>query len=960
MSFQYINPYFIPNNQNYIAQNSQNYAVQKNYGYIQSPYSVSFYNQNALYPYNPLYMPKLTSKYVPLGQTKAPNGETVYIFALNNGHKVAIMPRKDNATIVKTFLNGGSMNEVDSIRGISHCIEHFLFKGSSKYEDGDVFRLSAKMGASTNASTDYAKTDYYITAPYMDENNLAKIIEIQGDMISSPSFTNEAIEAEKGPVCSEISMINDDVSTIVLDKAVRNLFQIKSDSKNLVAGSIDTVQGLKRDDIINHHQTFYTPDNLYTVVVGDVDVEKTINLIADNFKIPKKSNQNIQRKEILTPITVPKREDFKSKKTKYTQLVSAFAGPRPDNYRDFVLCDMLMHYLLNFSTSNLKNELEDIDASASYGVQKVGLRKDDPYALLFLLALKPQDEQKGLDIFYDGIQKVQNELISNEDMRALKNAIKKSTAFSMTDSENLCNEIGMNFLDNSIDFMSQKMEYIENATPNDLAEVARKYLDLNKISIVLAHPSEVSNETIKQNYANSKYSMQNVNKPKNLVSFCGMKKITTSDIKEYNLQNNTRLAINNSNSDLCVFKWTINTPPIKPKNSNIPAVLEYMFTKGTDYKNSSELERYKELNGIDSSVFVNGKSIEISADCLVENIQKTLALLNELMYHPKLTQKDFDDAKAYVKNDLLLSDKNAKSNLLDKLYPGYFPTTSTRLKEIDSLSLDDIKEFYMEMLKNASSTCVATIPYEKYPQIMQSLINYQSINNVQFKEAAPKLSPIFTPNPKPSVICDTDNLNQAQIYQTYQFPLSGNIEDEIKFELLNTILGGTPNSRLFGDLREKQNLAYSVSSSVQSFENTGILTLRIGTTTDHKEQGVQEFDNVRKSLEGFKKHTNLLQKELVSDEELESAKMRLKQNLIEQCQNPMMETDLLAMNILEPYGIKRIDKYFEAIDSISKEDIKKTAKFIFSYNPTVSILASEDTINSQIKYLKTLGDVSFV
>ena len=185
--------------------------------------------------------------------------------------------------------------------------------------------------------------------------------------------------------------------------------------------------------------------------------------------------------------------------------------------------------------------------------------------------------------------------------------------------------------------------------------------------------------------------------------------------------------------------------------------------------------------------------------------------------------------------------------------------------------------------------------------------------------------------------------------------MSGNIEDEIKFEMLNTILGGTPNSRLFSDLREEQNLAYSVSSSIHAFENSGILTLKIQTTTDNPEADIQSYDNVQKSLEGFKKHTDLLMKEYVSDEELSAAKMRLKQNIIGQCQNPISETDLLAMNILEPYGIKRIDKYFEAIDKITKEDIKRAANYIFSHNPTTSILASEDTINSQMNYLKSQG-----
>ena len=187
--------------------------------------------------------------------------------------------------------------------------------------------------------------------------------------------------------------------------------------------------------------------------------------------------------------------------------------------------------------------------------------------------------------------------------------------------------------------------------------------------------------------------------------------------------------------------------------------------------------------------------------------------------------------------------------------------------------------------------------------------------------------------------------------------MSGNIYDEVKFELLNTVLGASPNSRLFSDLREKENLAYHVSSDIQSFENTGILTLKIQTTTDNPEASITSYDNVQKSLDGFRRHTDLLQDELISDDELKSAKRKLKQKIIGQCQNPISETNLIAMNMLQPNGIKRIDKYFEAIDKMTKEDIQNAAKFIFSNQPTISILASPDTINSQMEYLKSLGDI---
>lgn len=959
MTFQYIYPNYNLSNQYAMVQQPLNNAMPSAYT-MQNPYDVSLYNQSNIYPFSPIYLPKVAQNYALIGQINSPSGEIVNLYKLANGQKVAIMPRKDQATIVKTFLDGGSMNETDDIRGISHCIEHCLFKGSSKLKDGDVFKLTSLMGASTNASTDYAKTDYYITAPYMNQDNLKKTIEIQGDMISNPLFDANALESEKGPICSEISMINDDPITIAFDKVIRNLFQINSNSHNLVAGSIETVSNLTRDNVVNHHGTYYNPNNLYTVVVGDVDPNETIELIAKNFTLPAYNSAFENHKtETLTPVESPKRVDFRTPKATFTSVIMAFCGPKPQDSKDFIIGKMISYYLSQCSSSALKKNLEEINADYASDNQKVGLKQTDPYALVSVIGVNPGDEQKGIDIFYDAIQKLQNEPLSDNDMMALMSYMNKDIELMMCDSENICNMLGECYLDNSLDLFANYKGLLQSITKQDIMNYARKYYDLNKISMVVVHPQSVSEKQIKSNYDNSKYSYKKImnNPARNLVSFCGEKKISSQGVEELTLSNNTHLALNNTNSNLCVFNWSIKTPPIKPKNPNIPAVLRYMFLKGTDFKSQGELEQYKELNGINADVYVNGKSIEINADCLVYNADKTLSILDELMYHPNLTEQDFNKAKQYVKDMLRNSEKDASSNLLDDMLPDYFPNSAKMLKTIDELTLSDVKEFYQELIKNGSSTFVATAPFLRFPDLKNSIINAQSSSNISFKDATPKLAPLFKETSETVVVLDTDELNQAQIYKSYRFPLSGNISDEAKFEILNTILGGSPNSRLFSDLREKQNLAYSVSSTIQSFENSGILTLKIQTTTDHKDQGVTSYDNVQKSLDGFQKHTDKLCNEYISDDELEAAKMKLKQSVIGQTQNPYLENDLLALNISEPYGLKRIDKYIDAINNVTKEDIKQAANFVFSRKPTISILASKDTINSQMDYLKKLGRI---
>lgn len=954
MSIQNLNPYYLPR-QNYgfiVAPQVQQVA----YPYVQNPYQASFYNQNINFPYLPVFKTQ-NPDYIKLGELIGPNGEKTHLFRLSNGHEVAIMQRKDELSIVKTFVDAGSTNETDEKRGVSHVNEHGLFKGSTKLKDGDVFKLTGQMGAYTNASTDYAQINYYISAPYMGLEELKKTIEIQGDMIYNPTFDVEAMESEKGPICSEISMINDDPTTRAFDKVIRNLFQIQSDSENLVAGSIDTVKALTKTDMHNYHQTYYAPENLHTVIIADdsIPLDTIMGEVVKNFRPAYAHNQKITpKKEELRPLQVAKREDIRSSKTNSTNVFLAFAGPVPTNSKDFVIQKMLDFYIGQCSTSDLKNNLESINANYSSALQKVGLKDTDPYALVSLMETNPNEEQVALDYFYDAIKKLQTQPLSDDDMLAIRNYLNKNLEFMMSDSEAICDTIGDCLRDNSIEFYTNFRQIASSVTKEDIMNFARRYYDLNKASIVVVHPTSVSESDIQRNFSASKYALHNVNK-QNQVSFTGIKNVNTDSVKEYKLSNNTHLVLNKTNSDLCVFNWSVNTPPVKPKNPNIPAVLRYMFTKGSEYHKQSELERYKELNGIDVDVFVNGRCIEISGNCLSENVEKTLALINELMYHPKLTENDFEAAKKYVKSMLQARQKDASENLLDRLYPGYFPTYEKMLKEIDNLRLSDVKEFYGQLLRSASSSFVATLPLDKHPNLANTVIAHQNMPNVIFKENVPKLTPIFEANPQSNVVYDTDDLNQAQIYQTYKFPMSGNIEDEAKFELIHTILGGSSNARLFSDLREKQNLAYAVSSSIQSFGNTGILTMQIQTTTDDKNAGVQTFDNVQKSLDGFKKHRDLLCNQLVSDEELASAKMRLKQKIIGQCQNPLTETDLLAMNVIEPYGIKRIDKYVEAIDKITKEDIMEASKFIFSHNPTTSILASPDTINSQLPYLKTLG-----
>ena len=172
--------------------------------------------------------------------------------------------------------------------------------------------------------------------------------------------------------------------------------------------------------------------------------------------------------------------------------------------------------------------------------------------------------------------------------------------------------------------------------------------------------------------------------------------------------------------------------------------------------------------------------------------------------------------------------------------------------------------------------------------------------------------------------------------------------------LLNTILGGNPSSRLFSDLREKEKLAYHVKSSTKNYENIGVMSLKIGTTTDNKETGEQSFDNVKKSIDGFNRHIEKIKTEKVTDEELANAKLSLKNSVLNSNHASDDKTISLLQGLNSPYGLERENLLFNEIDKITAEDIYNAANYIFSGKPTYSIVATDDTLKANKEYLDGL------
>ena len=129
---------------------------------------------------------------------------------------------------------------------------------------------------------------------------------------------------------------------------------------------------------------------------------------------------------------------------------------------------------------------------------------------------------------------------------------------------------------------------------------------------------------------------------------------------------------------------------------------------------------------------------------------------------------------------------------------------------------------------------------------------------------------------------------------------------------------------------------------------------KFGTTTENKDTGEISYDNLQKSVEGFKNHVQKLKTERVTPEELQNAKLALKDSILTMNQASAGKCDTLASSINTPYGITRANQILDIIDTITSDDIYNAANYIFSQKPVYSIVASENTLKNNADYLKTL------
>lgn len=409
----------------------------------------------------------------------------IYHEYLDNGLNVYVIPKNDVNNIYATFTTNYGSNEVEFVPlgekkmvkvplGIAHFLEHKMFE---QEDVKDPFAFFGERGSDANANTNNFKTTYLFSGPEFFEDNMNYLL----DYVQSPYFTDENVEKEKGIIEQEIKMYQDDPYTMMYERLLKNSL-INNPMKDPIIGTIESVKSITKEELYTCYNTFYHPANMFVVVSGNVDPEKTIKLIEENQKKKEFEDFNkIKVKEYKEPDKIEKAKETLNLNVTIPKLclsykinISKIKGVSERKVKTY----LSIFFDLKFGmTSLLNEELREKDIiTDSLGGDAIDVKSHVFYTVC--------GETNRKDELLEALMNSMEDLSINEDELERKKKVYLSSLIYMTDNIFRLNHKVMNDINKYGEVIENNYEEIKSLNIMEMRKVLNS-VDFSNYNVIV-------------------------------------------------------------------------------------------------------------------------------------------------------------------------------------------------------------------------------------------------------------------------------------------------------------------------------------------------------------------------------------------------------------------------------------------------------------------------------------------
>jgi zinc protease len=387
----------------------------------------------------------------------------------------------------------GSSYEPGGITGISHMLEHMMFKGTQQYPAGEFSRIIAEQGGQENAFTGNDYTAYFQT---LEKSRLEISFKLEADRMRNLDLKAEELEKELQVVTEERRMRTEDKPRAKMQEQFNAVAFANSPYKNPVIGWPSDIANYKVEDLQAWYQQWYAPNNATMVVVGDVDAGQVVKLAEQYFAglkpseiKPLKPQAEIEQKGIRK-LTVKAPAKLPYLMMGYKVPVLNTAKPEWEAYALEVLAGILD----GGNGARLSTRLvrgKEIAVSAGTGYDMTSRLPD-----MFLLEATPAEGKNVFDLEYalkEEVYQLQNELVSQDELQRIKAQVLANDIYQKDSNFYQAMQLG---LLETVGIGWQKADaYVSNinkVTAEQVREVARKYLIDDSLTVAYLDPQPIT------------------------------------------------------------------------------------------------------------------------------------------------------------------------------------------------------------------------------------------------------------------------------------------------------------------------------------------------------------------------------------------------------------------------------------------------------------------------------------
>ncbi len=830
---------------------------------------------------------------------------------LDNGLGVFVCQnRKSPVATFQAWIAAGSVSEGRLAgSGISHFLEHMVFKGTKSHARDQIASTMDSIGGRMNAYTSYCSTVFHADAP---SSRIGTAADIVMELVMCPLFPEDEFAREKDVIVRERAMRSDSPDVVLAERLMRAMF-VASPARHPIIGYASMIEAVGRQDIIEYHAAKYRPENVFMLVCGDVEPSAVFELVrrkCDGWE----NSSHYDEPVMQEPPQRSPREEMSTFSDPLCRLAVAFHSPPPSSPLSPAL-DVLGAILGGSESSRLARRVErGKELSVSIGAYHQALS----FGGIFCASASA--EPKKFANLREAVEEEIGAISGHEpptraELDRIVRQMSSDFVKSLRNIDSVAALVGRSLLHFSDPrYALRYLDQLKGMTPDNLAEAAHEFIRPELATTVKMLPPGLEHG----------------------VSSCEAPP-SAEPARMRDLHRSPRTIFLPDRS-LPVFDIVIMTKAGAILESSgtagLSALLASCLSGGTSKRDEESVAEFLDENAIDLSINDGRNSLVLSLTAPSDRFDVSLEILGEMILSPSFPEAVVEREKQMEISSIesgRLSPRKALSELICRAFYGGHPYSNgseEMLRAIPSFGRERLLEFYRTECLRAGDTVVAVsgdVPDEGLARFMELL------GSIPWRGGSARIPPPPVPPRAPMAL--RASLPREQTVASLSFAACGAASpDRYAMDVAVSALNGM-NSSLFRKIREEQGLAYYTGFSFFAGVGCGHASMYAGI----------EERNIDRTMDMFRaERERMIRDGALSDDEFLAAKEKILFHISETEANPRdnavsaLAEELLG-NGLDAYRSNR-QKY----SSLAIDDVNSTVRKYLSNAPVEALVTPEE------------------